>query len=328
VRDTKTGRQAELVKDGNSLRFWVGDLSAGAIAAMKLEAAEVKDQPAASKPEVEAGAQGWPESARWPGMSRPLFVSGIGDFVAVVTVPPADRSTIHRMHATADREKREEMRRTAFKQVQAVPGKTAVEESAHTLVYRQPFEHPRLANATRALELWKGEPRARLTVRFDRTSSPHPEVFYINFAFPTAGTLPKFSNGGVPFVPYRDQLEGSCRDYFAVDGWALYETPDGHWLWATRDAPLVTVGGPHTVERHTGAPPDAHRLMAMIFDNCWHTNFVADSHGTMEFRFELAWRSRIPEPAGLAEALVPDPVVVINRAAQQTPELFENLYRP
>ena len=34
----------------------------------------------------------------------------------------------------------------------------------------------------------------------------------------------------------------------------------------------------------------------MIFDNFWFTNFVADSHGVMEFQFDLAWRK---EAAGL-----------------------------
>ena len=31
-------------------------------------------------------------------------------------------------------------------------------------------------------------------------------------------------------------------------------------------------------------------MLAMVFDNFWFTNFVADSHGVMEFQFDLAWR--------------------------------------
>lgn len=216
------------------------------------------------------------------------------------------------MHKTADAAKREEMRKRAFEQVSASYGNAALEDNPNTLVFRQPINHPRLEKAVRVLEVWKREPRARLTLRFERVSSLAPEVFYINSTFPVEGTLPKFSNGGVPFVPYRDQLEGSCRDYFAIDGWAHYNTPDGDWLWVSRDAPLVSIGGPHTVERHTQQPADTHRLMAMVFDNCWHTNFVANSHGQMEFQFDLLWSEKLTDTARVADTLVSEPVVLVN----------------
>ena len=138
---------------------------------------------------------------------------------------------------------------------------------------------------------------------------------------------PVLSNGGVPFTPFTDQLVGSCRDYHAVDGWAHYATRDGHWLWVTRDAPLVTVGGPHTLARRTDAPSDTHRMIAMVFDNCWHTNFVADSNGTMEFQFELAWAASLDKPGELAESLVSEPVVVANGAGRNAPELEKALFR-
>ena len=140
--------------------------------------------------------------------------------------------------------------------------------------------------------------------------------------------MPRCSNGGLPFVPFHDQLEGSCRDYFAIDGWAHYQTPDGHWLWVSRDAPLVAVGGPHTLARRTTEPSDTHRLMAMIFDNFWHTNFVANSHGEMEFQFDVAWREQLTDAGALADTLLTEPVVAINPALPESPELLNNLFRP
>ena len=137
-----------------------------------------------------------------------------------------------------------------------------------------------------------------------------------------------FSNGGVPFTPYDDQLKGTCRDYYAIDSWARYKSPQGEWLWVTRDAALVTVGGPHPLMRRTTAPPDTNRLMAMLFDNFWHTNFVANSSGTMEFQFELLWQKQIPDPDAAAETLVSTPVVVINPANPASPELMKSLFTP
>lgn len=322
LRDGKT-------RTGRTVRFWVQDLAPSSTLDLPSGKVDEPDPVDSRKPNVETDSFGWPVSALWPGMGKSLFSAGLGDFVALVTVPPANRSTISRMHSMADAAKRDEMRAQAFKEVPASMRKNAeFEESAHTLVYSQAFEHPRLENAVRRLELWKAEPRARLTVQFDRISSMNPEVLYLNFAFPVEGAMPAFSNGGVPFVPYRDQIEGSCRDYYAIDGWAHYDTPNGHWLWVSRDAPLAVVGGPHTVERRTTAPADTHRLMSMVFDNCWHTNFVANQHGRMEFQFELAWRDRIANPAELAEGLVSEPVVVINPAAKESPEILIDIFRP
>jgi hypothetical protein len=204
--------------------------------------------------------------------------------------------------------------------------RTERSETPWTLVFRQQFTHDRLANAERRIELWKAQPRALVTLRFDRTSSTDPEVLYAAFAFPVGAMLPTLSNGGVPFTPYKDQLQGSCRDYYAIDSWAHYRNSNGDWLWVTRDAPLVTVGGPHTVERRTDAPSDSNRMIAMLFDNCWHTNFVADSHGTMEFHFDLLWSRHMDQPSDIADSLSTEPVIVLNPEGRLAPPLQRHLY--
>jgi hypothetical protein len=230
------------------------------------------------------------------------------------------------VHSTADAARRSAIRDEILRFTQPAYSQVKASATPYTLVYLQEIAHPRLARAERQIELWKAEPRARITLRFDRLSSVAPEVLYAAFALPGPGKLPTVSNGGVPFTPYEDQLRGSCRDYYAIDGWARYRSTDGDRLWVTRDAPLVAIGGPQTLARRTDAPADTHRIAAMLFDNCWHTNFVADSNGTMEFAFEIAWRERIEEPGDLAETLVSDPVVVLNPGRRIAPAIGRYLY--
>ena len=81
-------------------------------------------------------------------------------------------------------------------------------------------------------------------MRLNRTSSEAPETFYIVFPFPCESAMPETSCGDVPFVPIRDQMPGTCRDYYGIDGWVHYATPEGHWFWVSRDAPLVSFGDP------------------------------------------------------------------------------------
>ena len=66
----------------------------------------------------------------------------------------------------------------------------------------------------------------------------------------------------------------------------------------------------------------------MLFDNFWHTNFVANSSGAMEFQFDLVWRKQIHDPEATAETLVSTPVVVINPANPVSPELMHSLFTP
>lgn len=320
-------KKHELVKDGGALRFWVDELPARGIVKLMPAKDQATDSSEGAGPAIEKDERDWPVSAIWPGMKAPLFKGELANFLTTEIIPPENRQTISKLHSEPDPEKRAEIRERTVRIVPAGYGRAEAKETAHTLVFTQAIEYWRIANAKRTVELWKRQARARVTVRFDRISSVDPEVMYAAFGFPVEGTMPQFSNGGVPFTPYHDQLVGSCRDYYAIDGWARYKTGGGEWLWVTRDAPLVTVGGPHTLKRRTDAPTDTHRMLAMLFDNCWHTNFVADSNGTMEFQFELVWRPEIGSPDVVAEALTAEPVVVLNGKGRQPAEMERNLFR-
>ena len=98
----------------------------------------------------------------------------------------------------------------------------------------------------------------------------------------------------------------------------------------SRDAPLLALGEHNTLAKRTDAPPNAHRMLAMVFNNLWYTNFVADSHGVMEFQFDLAWKKDLPgEAAGqLAESLLAEPPVVINPKEKENRLFLDRLYRP
>ena len=299
-------------------RFWVEKLGPRSVV-LKTELPASSDRPV-----VAAGPDGWPKSAAWAGMTQPLFDGESGEFICTGVEPPADRRTITGLHAKFDRARRD----ASFRESRAVYKSAVSSETQHTLVFSQEFSHERLASGLRTLELWKGEPRARVVVRFDRISSEAPEVLHLAFAMPAGLPLPQVSSGGIPFTPYRDQLKGSCRDYFAIDGWAHYASGGGHWLWVSRDAPLAAIGRPHVVERHDQEPEERHKILAMVFDNCWHTNFVADSHGRFEFQFDLMWSAEMPAPADYAEALSTGPIPFVNPSFHESSEELRNIYRP
>lgn len=314
-------------------KFWVEAQPTESISRWKLRTEPVEGRPASvPAPEVKRDADGWPESARWPGMEQPLFTQGTGDFLAVQVDAFAPRWALMDICYAADDKAREKLRRERLKEVRAESEQPAtVEETPHTLVFTQWLRHPRLRWCVRRLELWKREPRARMTLRFDRISSDAPEILFASFRMPCEGVLPRLSSGGMAFTPFTDQIPGSCRDYFGIDGWAWYPSTESNWLWVSHDAPLVSLGGPQVWARRSAPPAEPNRIDAMLFNNCWHTNFVGNQHGVMEFRFDLAWRKQLEGPRqarDLAESLTAEPVILINGPGGDDRFLMERLFTP
>jgi hypothetical protein len=313
-------------------RFWVDHLDANSVRVFELDSANQDVQPAVPAAfTAHTDDHGWPTSLQWPGMTRPLFQGAMGDFISIRSKSSTPYQAFDALATIQDATQRDSVRQRLFEEVPALAaGPVKIEETPYTVVYTQELTHPSLKWLIRRLEVWKQEPRARLDIRFDRLSSGTPEIYYVDFQLASAkGVLPQLSEGGMPFVPFRDQIPGSCKDFFAIDGWAHYATTDGDWLWVSRDAPVLSIGGPNVWTRLTEPPEHANRLFSMIFNNTWFTNFVSNSNGVMDFQYDLVWKKQIGADAGvLAESLVSDPVPLINPVARENPIVMKDLFKP
>ena len=81
----------------------------------------------------------------------------------------------------------------------------------------------------------------------------------------------------------------------------------------------------------TAPPAHTGRMLAIVYDNFWYTNFQGDSPGVMEFQFDLAWRGQLAgdsEAEALANTLVSELVPVLNPLLPENPVFLQRLYRP
>jgi hypothetical protein len=132
-------------------------------------------------PEIRTDAQGWPVFARWAGTV--LFDAPPGDFFSLEFQRPFPRWDYKRVMNLPTFEQRRAEREAGSGIVMAQPaGAAALRDTGPTLVYEQYLQHHRLGRARRILEVFKGVPRARLTVTIDRLSKPEScEIFYVRF---------------------------------------------------------------------------------------------------------------------------------------------------
>ena len=324
-------------KPNQFARFWAVVPPRGTLSLSPLQDENIVEVTNSYPAEVLCDEYGWPKSIDWKSRDKrfqaPLLVESPGDFVSVEFTQPRGRWQYHPILHSNDPARRD----AALKETYAEPaGEAKVERTAYSTIYTQRMEHPRLKWLTRILEVYdkhdvRGCPRATLTVRFHRISSELPEWFYIGCSFPSDGdTLPLTSGGGMPFTPFTDQLPNTCMDFFAIDSWVNYKQGDDSWTWISRDAPLVSFGGPQPLKDLKGAPGDLNKVYAMVFDNTWFTNFVADQHGVLEFKFDLVQGlpSDPKELAEHAETILSTPQVIIHPNMPEDPIFMERLHKP
>ena len=278
---------------GRTIAFWSGEIMPGETVRFDPVRRDADPGPTPESPrslDVVLDRQGWPRTATWEQMGSPLFTQGIAEFLSCKPIGFTPRNVLKDIFYLRDPKERSRAIADRIVEARAVyRRKATLDDGPHTLIVEQRFEHPALEWGIRRLQLWKHTPRARVSVRMNRKSSMSPEVFYLMFPFSCEGIAPSVSSGGYVFTPGSGQLPGCYMDYLAIDGWVQYRSERGQWLWCSQDSPLISFGGPQLARRNRGLPEGTHRILSIVFDNTWDTNFVADSHGIFQFTYDLSW---------------------------------------
>jgi hypothetical protein len=115
----------------------------------------------------------------------------------------------------------------------------------------------------------------------------HPEATYLAFPLDVPGAVPHLDLGGQAMQPERDQLPGTCRDFYTVQRWLDLSNADFGVTVACPINPMVQLG-----DFRFGANLSAHTLPRALFlgwvtNNYWETNFRAHQPGRVAARYWL-----------------------------------------
>lgn len=328
VTEPETGEKLPLVfHDGEAL-LWVENLMPDQIKRYTLSLEEVKDeQPQNATVHVRTDEKGWPVSVRWQSTPELPLGNDMGDFFSFNSQVGRKLAADWRIADSLSRMKQIGQhsieRRSSFRHTEYV-------ETPHSLIYRQEFEHASVKYGSRTVEIFKTEPRIDIQVKIDRNSNPDPEIMYIRFPFPKNTSAPVTSIGGMEFTPFKDQIPGTCIDFFAIDNWVEYPAQTGSWLWSSRDIAMVSLGGNRFGMKGTALPKNANDLCAMVYNNMWEVNVLDDCIGEMEFKFNIQWMesdNKTLKNSDAVRSYLMEPVIFVNPATREDKHTYKHLNR-
>ena len=327
VKDTGSRESAKLLTNNRTVKFWVNKLKANSYKRFLLSEDSVFVEMNQPKPEIKVDKNGWPKSVQWEGVKQALFTGDIGKFLSLEST--VGRHIEHKIWNEKDSLKRMEKVLESTRQTYCtVDDSVQQEETPFSMIYTQTFYHPRLKEGTRTLEIYKNEPRVSVNIKFNRISSPNPEIFYVGFPMPDNGVFPVTSNGGIGLKPYLDQIPGTCTDFLTIDGWVNYPSKTGSWLWSSRDAALISFSEPQLAAKRLSPPDNMNKILAMVYNNMWEVNFLDDSSGEMKFHFDLTWKDKqltTNEAFQIIRTYNLHPLIMINPATREDPFTFKRM---
>lgn len=137
------------------------------------------------------------------------------------------------------------------------------------------------------IRLWRGLRRIDVELRLEKEPRTAYEGLYC--AFPVNLDNPRgfIHSGDAVFEVEKQQLPGTCRDYYAVEHFAALQGDRGWSVLCPVEAPLVQMG-----QITFGQWADHLRLTrgcmySWLTNNFWYTNFPGYQQGRLTFRFVL-----------------------------------------
>lgn len=111
----------------------------------------------------------------------------------------------------------------------------------------------------------------------------------VHVVFPFALERPRFllESTGAVFEAGVEQLPDTSSDWYSIQHALGVTDGEASVLWATREAPLVQLGGFHTGEWARAFQPASGHVHAWLMNNLYFTNFKAAQGGELDVSFRF-----------------------------------------
>lgn len=139
--------------------------------------------------------------------------------------------------------------------------------------------------------------RVDIVNRIDKKAIRTKEAVHIAFPFNVPEGELRYDVAWGVVRPEQDQIPGSCKNFFSVQGWVDVSNDERGVTWATPDAPLIEIGSITAEKLWMTEIRPAQNFYSYLMNNYWHTNYKADQEGRSEFRFSIQPHGRYDQAA-------------------------------
>ncbi len=121
----------------------------------------------------------------------------------------------------------------------------------------------------------------------DKTFNTLAEAVYVPFPLALDQHTFHLDLNGVPLEPEKEQLAGSCRDWYGIHRWAEVGDENTSVTIVPLDSPLIQVGGITTGKWAYHLDTTQSTLVSWALHNHWDTNFKASQGEDTLMRYRL-----------------------------------------
>ncbi|MBI1966913.1 MAG: hypothetical protein HYS40_02890 [Gemmatimonadetes bacterium] len=142
---------------------------------------------------------------------------------------------------------------------------------------------------TSTVTLYDELPWVDIENRLTKTPTLEKEALYVAFPFAFAKPTVDVEVPLGRMTVDKDQLPGSCRDWYCHAHWVWLREGNDGVLWSGPDTPLLTLNDVFRGGWRRRIEPDG-TLFAYAMNNYWHTNYAArqGGEGELVFRFRVS----------------------------------------
>lgn len=159
---------------------------------------------------------------------------------------------------------------------------------ADAVVVEQVVEVPGLASpATLSFILPRHENTLEVRGRWDMGFETWPESTYVVLPFAIDDARVRYDIGGMGIEPEKQQLPGTCRDYFHLQNWVDFSGANGGVTIATPENPVAQFGDFHFAHARKQFRLERALFLGWITNNYWCCNFPGHQPGQVTARYCL-----------------------------------------
>lgn len=137
------------------------------------------------------------------------------------------------------------------------------------------------------LRIIDGIERIDIINNIDKIAVREKEGIHFGFPFNVPNGQLRYDVAWGIVQPEKDQLPGSCKNFFSVQNFVDISNNNFGITWATPDVSMIEIGAINAEKPWMKTIEPSQTFYSYVMNNYWHTNYKADQEGPVTIRYSI-----------------------------------------